>query len=366
MVKVGDIIDAIEDWAPPSLAESWDNTGLMTGDPHSLVNRVIITLDVTSQTILSAGESSDTLIISHHPVIFTPLKTLSGNSRPVRIIREALRRDIAIYAAHTNLDRASGGVSAALADRLGISNHTPLIADIDAMKFVVFVPPAYTDSVREAAASAGAGLIGNYSHCSFTVPGNGTFQPSAEAEPFTGTSGELSRESEDRLEMIVPAHRACHVVQAASEAHPYEEMAYDLIPLANHDSAGGYGAVGELDAPLSRDEFLRMVADRLKLKCLRASGGGPDIVRRVAVLGGSGRSFIQAAVNAGADAFVTGDLGHHDFLDHGDDVLLVDGTHRGSELPVLETVEARLRKKFGDIRFICDSGIPVYKDIIAD
>lgn len=363
MIKIGDIIEAMEEWAPPSLAESWDNVGLMTGDPDATVNRVILTLDVSGDTLDSAAGTAGTMILAHHPVIFTPLKHLTGTSRPVRIVRAAVRRDIAIYAAHTNLDRAPGGVSAALASQLGLTKTNPLVRDCASMKLVVFVPPEYTGRVREAVSAAGAGVIGNYTQCSFTASGTGTYLPSAEANPFAGSPGELSREPEERLEMIVPAHLTGKAVSAARDVHPYEEMACDLIPLANKDLSTGYGAIGDLSSPLDRMEFLTLVAERLELSGVRASQGTGDPIRRVAVLGGSGRSFIAAAMDAGADAYVTGDLGHHDYIDHGDKLLLVDATHRGTELPVLAAVEARLRAKFGDVPVVCETGTTAFEYI---
>jgi len=342
MPKVRDVIEVMEQWTPSSLAESWDNVGLITGNPEDNIESILLTLDTTERRIETAAKNR-ALIITHHPPIFKPLKTLAGSSPGARIIRRSVREDVPIFAAHTNLDQAPDGVGSALARKLGLSKTAFLApGKSGTVKFVIFVPPEYTDRVREAAGSAGAGIIGEYSLCSFTSRGVGTYVPSQGASPFEGKSGKLSRVEEDKLEMLVPEPYISDVIRAVRGVHPYEEPAYDVIRLSGTDSPFGYGAVGELPEPMEPERFAAHVAEVLGTKSLKVSPGCGKTVRRVAVMGGSGGGYIGHAVGSGADAFVTGDLGYHDFCDFGESILLIDATHHATELPVLERIRERL------------------------
>jgi dinuclear metal center YbgI/SA1388 family protein len=342
MTRIRDIINIMESWAPASIAEDWDNPGLIVGNPDTPAGQVLITLDVTERILSLARERGASMIVSHHPPLFSPLKRISDDDMAGRIISAAVKHDIALYASHTNLDQAPGGVSFALADRLNLTDTRFLSpGNADMVKFVTYVPSDHTDSVRKAAADAGAGEIGNYRHCSFTSPGTGTFIPNDAAEPYSGSPGELSREREDRLEMILPAHLSGAVVAAARSAHPYEEMAFDLTPLAGKSPGFGYGVIGTLTSAMDRDAFIRMVGESLGVHTVGASHGTGQDITHVAVMGGSGRRFINHALAAGADAFVTGEIGHHDYLEHGRSLVLVDASHRATELPVLETIRRR-------------------------
>ena len=339
MIKVGEVIEAMEKWVLQSLAETWDNSGLLTGDPEDSTPAVLIALDVTEDTIRTAQNIRASMIVSHHPPIFKPLSSLSGQTLSCRVVREAIRGNIALYASHTALDQVRNGVSHALAEKLGLLSVSFLSAGKSGMvKFVTFAPPEYTDRIREAAGAAGAGIIGEYRLCSFTAPGTGTYTPSSYAKPFAGMSGELSRAVEDRIEMIVPATDAVRVLEAVRKVHPYEEMAYDLIPLENADVTHGYGAVGDLPEPMDSERFAVHVAHSLGVKTLTISPGMKEMIERVAVLGGSGGNYIGQAIDAGADAFVTGDLGHHDFLDNSGLIMLIDASHRATEIPVLKKI----------------------------
>ena len=343
MAKVRDVTDIMETWAPPSLAETWDNTGLITGDPDRDVSHVIVTLDVTREVIDLAVQQRASMVISHHPPIFKPLYSLTACNPTADIVTHAIKKDIVLYAAHTNLDQAPGGVSWALAQKLDLHSIEPLTAGTaGVVKFVTFVPPEHTDKVREAAASAGAGVIGKYRSCSFTSPGTGTYIPSEHAQPWEGVSGELSRCDEDRIEMIVPEPLISRVIDAARKIHPYEEMAYDIIPLTYNRSVFGYGAVGELNVPTDTKAFLDTVLGKLNVASLRISGADKETVQRIAVMGGSGSSLIGKAIGAKADVFITGEIGYHDFITFGGDIVLVDATHRATELPVLERIVERL------------------------
>ncbi|MFC1694283.1 Nif3-like dinuclear metal center hexameric protein, partial [Candidatus Latescibacterota bacterium] len=339
MIKVRDVIQIMENWAPSSLAENWDNAGLITGDPDNSVTSVMVTLEVTEETIAKACKNNASLLITHHPPIFKSHANLTGKNMSTRVILKAVREDISIYTAHTNLDQAPGGVSWALAETLGLGSVSLLAAgNSGIVKFVTFSPPDYTDRIREAAGAAGAGFIGEYNLCSFTSPGTGTYIPSTESSPYEGESGKLSRANEDRLEMIVPAHLVSRVVESARKVHPYEEMAYDLIPLSNPNPSFGYGAVGDLVKPMNPQLFTEFVVRRLCIDSITVSKGNGKKIQRVAVMGGSGKHYISHALASGADAYVTGEIGHHDFIEYGDSIMLIDATHRATELPVLKKI----------------------------
>jgi len=342
MPKVRDVIEVMEQWTPSSLAESWDNVGLITGNPEDDIESVLLALDATERLIETASKNR-ALIVTHHPPIFKPLKTLAGSSPGARAIRRSIIEDVPIFTAHTNLDQAPDGVGSALALKLGLSKTAFLAPGKSGMvKFVVFVPPEYTDRVRKAAGSAGAGIIGEYSLCSFTSRGTGTYVPSRGASPFEGEPGKLSRVEEDRLEMLVPEPYISNVIRTVREVHPYEEPAYDVIPLSGTGSPFGYGAVGDLREPMEPGRFAGHVAESLGAESLKVSTGHGKTIRRVAVMGGSGGDYIGRALDSGADAFVTGDLGYHDFCDFGESILLIDATHHATELPVLEKIRERL------------------------
>ena len=355
MIAAGEIIRVMEEWAPGSLCESWDNVGLLTGSPEADIETIVIALDVSETTIEKVRSLPKPLIISHHPLIFSPLRHLTGNSRTERLVRAAIKYDIAIFAAHTNLDQARGGVSHALARRLGLENIVTLTAGRGMLqKFVTFVPPAFTDRVRQAASEAGAGVIGEYRSCSFTSKGTGTYIPSDAARPFSGKAGELSRELEQRLEMVVSEPFIGNVIEAVKKVHPYEEMAFDIIPLAQRDPSFGYGAIGKLPEPLPRDRFLELVCSSLETESIVFSSGGPSSIRNVAVMGGSGQSVLADALAKGADALVTGEIGYHAFLNHGDAIFLIEAGHRATELPVLEAILEKVSSHIENVTFVID------------
>jgi dinuclear metal center YbgI/SA1388 family protein len=361
MATVREVMEAMERWAPSSLAESWDNPGLMTGDPDASVRTALITLDVTEESLDVAAGADASMIISHHPPIFKPLPSLAGDSLSARVIRKALRLGISVYSSHTNLDQAPGGVSHAAAEKLGLRVLSPLVRSVSPMaKFVTFCPPGSTDGIRDAASMAGAGVIGAYRSCSFTSHGTGTYIPSDDSRPFEGKPGAMSRAEEDRIEMIVPAVLARQVVDAVRKVHPYEEMACDVIPLVGTESPFGYGVVGELQETVDADSFLRHVARALDVEALTVSGGAGRAIRRVAVMGGSGGRYIGDAAAAGVDAFITGDLGYHDFLEGDDSLLLIDASHRATELPVLRAIARILEHSFSSkIDFVVHDGSSV-------
>jgi dinuclear metal center YbgI/SA1388 family protein len=329
-------------WAPEEWAEEWDNVGWLVRRelPHDGPLKVIVSLDpVDPEWAVAEGFR---LNVSHHPTMFRPLRRVDDSTWAAR----AWAAGLDLYAAHTNLDSAPGGVNDALAETLGLEGIRPLLpGNARLVKFVTYVPPEALDAVRSACAQAGAGAIGNYDECSFSWPGTGTFRPLPGADPYTKTqTGELETASEIRLEMIVPAHLHTAVVAAARAAHPYEEMAFDVIPLANGDPRVGPGRVGTLPEPMSLEAFCARVSERLGTNRLSLAGSAKAI-RTVAVLGGSGGKYWPAAKAAGADLYLTGEAGHHDALDASEAGLaLLDAGHFATERPVLPRIKTYLEQ----------------------
>ncbi|HZG55877.1 Nif3-like dinuclear metal center hexameric protein [Paenibacillus sp.] len=312
-VDVGRIVRWMESWAPAELAEPDDKIGLQIGSMRAPVERVAVALDVTDAVVEEAIERGAKLIIAHHPILFRPLTAIRTDRPDGKLLRKLLLNDIAVYASHTNLDVAVGGVNDLLAEALGLEGTKPLkITNVETLyKLATYVPPSHEDAVREAVFAAGAGHIGNYSHCGFTLEGEGTFLPEAGARPFAGELGTLERAAERRFETIVPEGRKDAVVKALLAAHPYEEVAYDLYRLELAGREFGLGRIGTLPRTMELRAFAEHAKAAFGVPTLRYVGEPSAPIRKVAVLGGSGRSFVKHAIRAGADAFVTGDLDHH-------------------------------------------------------
>ncbi|HVM13151.1 MAG TPA: Nif3-like dinuclear metal center hexameric protein [Egibacteraceae bacterium] len=343
--RLADWIALVDERYPERDAAGWDATGLQVGDPDDPVTRVLVCLDVTEATLDEADSQSCDLVLAHHPLLFRPLAALTPDTAAGRLALRAARQGTAVLAAHTNLDVADPGTTAPVVDALGLIDVGPLVPqDQEApqpVKLVTFVPRADTRAVLAALSAAGAGIIGEYDQCSFRVAGTGTFRPSAAANPATGEREQLNEEAEDRLEMVVPGARMEAVVAALWDAHPYEEVAYDLYPLlsppeTSAEGGKGFGRIGDLPQPTA----LRVVADRLAealpAPFLRVAGSLDREVRRVAACGGAGDSLIDQARAAGADLYVTGDLRHHvtlDALTMG--LALIDAGHYATEAAAL-------------------------------
>lgn len=341
-MHVREIVGAMRRWAPEEWAEEWDNVGWLVRRemPQKEPLKVVVSLDPVNPDWAAA--EGFRLNVSHHPTMFRPLRRVDDSTWAARAFSVGLD----LYAAHTNLDSAPGGVNDALADALGLEHTRPLLpGSARLVKFITYVPPETLSSVRAACAGAGAGHIGNYDACSFSWPGTGTFRPLPGADPYTRTeTGALEEAGEIRLEMIVPAHLRDAVVDAARAAHPYEEMAFDVVPLANTDPRVGLGRVGTLAEPLSLHGFLARVSERLGTDRISLAGRAREI-RTVAVLGGSGGKYWPAAKAAGADLYITGEAGHHDALDAAAAGLaLLDAGHFATERPVLARVRSYLEQ----------------------
>lgn len=346
-MKIKDLIAPLEAWAPRSLQEDYDNSGLQVGDPETEVGSALVCLDCTEAVVEEAAAKGCGLIISHHPVIFRGLKSLSGKSYVERTLLAAIKHGIALYAIHTNLDNVIDGVNGEIAARLGL---TPLgaLAPMPGQlrKLVVFVPMEQADAVRDAVFQAGGGHIGKYDECSFAGGGMGTFRPGPGTSPFSGQQGVRSSEAEFRLEFIYPVTREQAILAAVLAAHPYEEAAYDLYPIINHHQGIGSGLLGEWESPVSEADFLARMKQVFGLQVLRHTKPLVRPIRRVALCGGSGAFLIRAAIAAGADAFITGDVKYHEFFDADGKLLLADVGHYGSEQFTAHLIQRRLGEHF--------------------
>lgn len=342
-----DIIKIIDDFAPQTLAEEWDNSGWQLGDPRAKVDKVLLTLDVNAQLLEEAVQEGVQLIISHHPLFFKGFKNIRLDRPEGRLIAGLIKNDIAVYAAHTNLDSAAEGVNHVLAEKLGITEVKTLNPGVPEKlyKLVVFVPVSHIDQVRDAAAGAGAGWIGNYSDCTFQVQGTGTFRPLAGTNPFIGRQGELEKVEEIRLETVVPERLKNNVLTAILKAHPYEEVAYDLYTLANPVSAPGLGRIGKLNTGTSLGELAGRVKSVLNINTVRVGGPTEQPVHKVAVCGGAGASLWKQALSKGADVYITGDIKYHeaqDMLAAG--LNFIDAGHFSTEYIILPALYEHLIK----------------------
>lgn len=348
---LADIIKTLEIIAPPLLADEGDKIGLQAGDPSAEVARVVVAVDPTESVVDYAIDSGAELLICHHPLIFTPLEALaSGNPVQDKAIK-LIKASTALYVMHTNYDSTKGGVNDVLAERLGVS-VTGILTQRRRerkLKLVVFTPPEAVNELRDAMAEAGAGIIGNYTHCSFQTEGTGTFIPLPEARPYVGEIGSLQEEKECRLEMIVPEWKLGRVLDAMLGKHPYEEAAYDIYPLENEPFLYGYGRIGRLERQMKLLDFRKKVEDALGICQIRMIGSPDKPVQMVALCGGGGRRLIPDAHMAGADIYVTGDIGHHDFLDA--DALglaVIDAGHYETERPGMESLTHRLSRQYAE------------------
>lgn len=308
-----EVIQVFEKFAPKSLAMEGDKIGLQIGTLQKPIKKVMITLDVLEEVVDEAVKEQVDLIIAHHPVIYNPLKTVVTDSAAGRIVAKCIKHDIAVYAAHTNLDVASGGVNDLLAEALGLENTEVLVPTYEdtLKKLAVYVPEDHADKLRNALGSAGAGSIGNYSFCTFNSAGKGTFLPNDGANPFIGEKGRLEEVAEIKIESIFPASIQNKVIQALLKNHPYEEPAYDVYPLDNKGPSLGLGRIGRLKNEMTLKEFAEHVKQCLDVKGVRVVGNLDSIVQKVAILGGDGNKFWSKAKFKGADVYVTGDIYYH-------------------------------------------------------
>lgn len=345
-VRVRDIVGIMEELAPEAIAEAWDNSGLHIGDPGQRVRRILVAVDPVEAIVREAINKKADMLITHHPLFFDKITTLREDWPIGRLTALFIRHGIALYCAHTNLDNARGGINDYLAKLLEIEDVKVLepLEGQGYKKITVFVPEGYEDATLSAMAKAGAGHIGNYSHCTFRARGVGTFMPGENTAPFLGEKGRLEQAKEYRLETIVPAELIKPVVEAMLEAHPYEEVAYDVYDLRNPRQDIGPGRIGVLPKEMPLGEFAERVKKRLNLQWIRCIGGMNRIVKKVALCGGSGGSLIDKAKAAGADVFLTGDIKHHDaHRAMGLDMALIDAGHFGTEKIAPDIIEGHIK-----------------------
>ena len=339
-----EIIKHIEDWAPKSIAWERDNVGLQIGSLNRKVSNIMLCLDVTQKVVDEAIRKKCNFIFSHHPLLFHSLKSINTDDDEVSLMIEKLiKQNITLYSAHTNLDFTNGGVSFELAKTLNLQN-IKFLENLKSTQFklVVFIPKTDVDKVSNAIFNSGGGAIGNYSNCSFRSDGTGTFKGSKESNPSIGEREKLAIVDEVKFEVLVDKSKLNKVVDSMLNVHPYEEVAYDIIPLANDNMAYGVGAIGDLEVETNEKQFLNFVSKKLKAKNLRYTKGSNKKIKTVAVCGGSGSDLFKKAIQKNADAFITADVKYHTFQDAQNKILLIDAGHFETEIHSLNKVRKHL------------------------
>ena len=346
-MKISDVIQYLETIAHPSLQEPYDNAGLITGDLDWNCKGIIVSLDAIEEVVKEAIEKNCNLIIAHHPVIFSGLKKITGKNYVEKTIITAVKNDIAIYAIHTNLDNVIDGVNGKMASMLGLHNLAVLAPKENTLKkLFTFLPVDNAEQVRNAIFEAGGGHIGNYSECSFDAEGTGTFKPGAGTDPYVGMIGKLHREKEIKMEVVFPSFLENRIVMAMKAAHPYEEVAYDVISLSNTHSKIGSGITGELIEPIDERAFLSSLKKIFQLSIIRHTALLNKPIRKIAICGGAGSFLISRALAVGADLYITADIKYHEFFDANSRMLLADIGHYESEQFTINLLHGVLEQKF--------------------
>ena len=352
-MQIKDITAYLESIAPLAYQESYDNCGLIVGDKNAPVKRVLITLDCTEAVVDEAIREKCQLIVAHHPIVFSGLKKLNGKTYVERVVMKAIKNDIGIYAIHTNYDNVLHGVNAMICEKLGIVDCRILAPKEGILKkLYTFIPLADYDRVRRAVFDAGAGYIGNYSETSFNTKGEGTFRGNENSNPSIGEKGKLETVAEGKLEVIFPAHIEYQVIAALKNAHPYEEVAYDVISLDNELVNVGSGMIGRLKKPIEEMAFLKKVKKELKAGVVKHTPLLGRNVETVAVCGGSGRFLLPNAMASNADVYITSDVKYHEFFDTEGRIVLADVGHYESEQFTKDLLYRHLSEKFATFAFL--------------
>lgn len=345
-MKVKDVVNTIEKWAKKDFIDSWDKTGFQIGDLEEQVSGILISLDVTDLVISKAIEENANLIITHHPFIFKPLESITFDNYQGKLIQKIIKNNLTIYNLHTNLDIAPNGINDVLADTFTMKN-TVSIEDViyeSLYKIITFVPEEYTEKILQAYENAGAGHIGNYSNCTFTSSGTGRFIAMEGSNPFIGSEGVIERVKEVKVEAVVKEENIERTIESIIENHPYEEVSYDIIPLKNFIGKYGYGKIGDIQE-IDLSALIELVKKKLDLDYIKVYGELETKVNRIAVCGGSGSDFITSAAKKGAQVYITGDIKYHDAqLAHENGIILIDGTHYGTESLILEKIMDYLKE----------------------
>lgn len=347
MTTVKDICRLIEQCAPPALQENYDNSGLLIGNPEAVATGALLCVDVRKNVVNEAITLGMNLVVSHHPFIFGGIKKITGADETQRIVIEAIKNNINIFAAHTNIDCAANGVSAKMAEKLDLQNIKPLAPrEQSLMKLVTFVPENYAEKVRNELFEAGAGTIGNYDLCSYNSIGYGTFRAGENTNAFVGTKGELHTEKEVRIEIVLPFYLKNKIENILLKTHPYQEPAYDFYLLENKWNTTGFGTVGELEKPMATEKFLEKIKNIFNVPTIRHTDICKKEIRRVALCGGAGSFLINDAKNSNSDIFITGDVKYHDFFLADNQLIIADIGHYESEQFTKEIFYEIIQKKF--------------------
>ena len=344
--QIKELVHVFDSFAPSALREEFDNIGLLIGEANQTITKALITIDITELVVDEAIANGCDIIISHHPIMLEGIKRLNARNDQERLIVKAIKNNIAIFSAHTNADRVMNGVSGRMAEKLELTNTRILSPTANRLvKLMVYAPATHAQSVREALFEAGAGEIGNYDCCSFNTEGTGTFRAGENANPFVGAIAQIHNEPEEKIEVIVPDFKTQTVLEALLAVHPYEEVAYDLIPLKNQWHQAGYGIVGELSHEADETTFLSRLKSIFNVQYIRHTPLLGRPIKKVALCGGSGSFLLKDAIHSGADIYITGDFKYHQFFDAEKKLIIADIGHYESEQFTKELFFELLTKK---------------------
>jgi dinuclear metal center YbgI/SA1388 family protein len=354
LTSVQQIVESIDTLAPWDLAEAWDHVGLQIGSPNREVQRVLVAVDLNSEVLKEGLKQKVDGFVVHHPLLFKPVFKLDPEVATGYYLSSLIKNDLFLIAAHTNIDNAEYGLNRYLAGSLGLKEGSAIEAVLsEKCKIIVFTPESHLTVIREAMSRAGAGIVGNYSDCSFEIRGNGTFRPNSEARPYLGEVNQFETVAEIRLEMIAEQRNLAKILKAISESHPYEEPAMDIYPLHN-SSRHGLGCIGSLDPGIAFEDLCRIVQNKLKAKSLRVLGESRKLINRLAICAGSGHGLLSQVIRQGADAYLTGELNYHDYQTaEGSGLTIIEAGHWTTEHCFIPLITDYLKKVFaGDPDFI--------------
>ncbi len=347
MITVADIVRIIETMADPYFAEDWDNCGLQVGQMDQSVSKIVTALDPLPDVVEYASSVKADLLVTHHPLIFRPLKKIDRSVYPGNVITRAIQSSLSIYSAHTSLDSTLGGLNDMVSDRLGLKETKVLGKTVGEpyVKLVIFTPLDHRERILEALSETTAGVIGDYTCCSFSGLGHGRFTPGAGSVPFSGVSGQAEEIEEYRIECLVKKKDAGKVVRRVRAVHPYETMAYDVYPLDACEQDSGLGRLGRLDMPVSLDDFVALIKEKLGVRHVKVAGRRDSLIRTVAICTGSGSSMVKDFLKSSADVYVSGDLSYHDARNAEDaGKILVDVGHFASEIIMAEALAEKISR----------------------
>jgi dinuclear metal center YbgI/SA1388 family protein len=346
-LKIKEISSYLESLAPIPTQENYDNSGLLVGNKNDDVNGVLVSLDCTEAVVLDAIKQNCNLIVCHHPIIFSGLKKLNGNSYIERAIIAAIKNNVAIYAIHTNLDNSIKGVNKEIGERMGLNNLSILNPKKNQLlKLRVYVPSSHMEEVADAIFKNGGGNIGNYDECSFRLNGEGTFRPNENADPYIGNINKRHEDEECLIETVIPWYKESIIMDSVKTAHPYEEIAYDVLKLENVDSNIGSGMIGELEKSMKLEDFLAHIKKTFNTGAIKFTKDLKKPIKKVAFCGGSGFFLLKNAISSKADVYLTSDIKYHEFFDAEDKIILMDIGHFESEQYTIQLLAREITKKF--------------------